>query len=144
MTDNVHFSSERDDWETPQKFFDDLNNEFGFTLDPCCTHQNAKCDTHYTVDDDGLAQSWERERVFMNPPYGREIGKWMRKAYEECVRNGALVVCLVPARTDTAWWHDWAMRGEIRFIRGRLKFGGHKNSAPFPSAVVIFRKDEGE
>jgi site-specific DNA-methyltransferase (adenine-specific) len=74
----------------------------------------------------------------MNPPYGREIGKWMKKAVEEWKR-GNTVVCLVPARTDTAWWHDYAIKGEIRFIRGRLKFGGGKSSAPFPSAIVIFR-----
>lgn len=75
----------------------------------------------------------------MNPPYGREIGDWMRKAYQSCNQNGALVVCLVPARTDTAWWHDYAMKGEIRFLRGRLKFGGAETNAPFPSALVIFR-----
>lgn len=136
---SVHFSSKTPEWYTPQEFFDRLNAEFGFTLDPCCTHENAKCDRHFTREDDGLRQSWAAESVFMNPPYGREIGEWMRKAYESCYQNGATVVCLVPARTCTAWWHDYAMKGEIRFIRGRLKFGGAIDSAPFPSAVVIFR-----
>lgn len=138
MDHSVHFSSKDECWETPQSFFDKLNEEFQFTLDPCCTHETAKCKKHYTKCDDGLVQSWGGEVVFMNPPYGKEIVKWMKKAYEECLDNGALVVCLVPARTDTAWWHDYAMKGEVRFIRGRLKFSGHKNSAPFPSAVVVF------
>lgn len=136
---SVHFSSATPEWYTPQEFFDKLNAEFGFTLDPCCTHENAKCEKHFTEAENGLAQSWHGETVFMNPPYGRTIGDWMRKAYESCNRNGAQVVCLVPARTDTAWWHEYAMKGEIRFIRGRLKFGGAVDSAPFPSAVVIFR-----
>ena len=109
-----------------------------FTLDPCSTHANAKCPKHYTIAENGLAQSWQGERVFMNPPYGRVIGDWMKKAYEES-KGSALVVCLVPARTDTAWWHDYAAKGEIHFVRGRLKFGGQKNSAPFPSAVITFR-----
>lgn len=136
---SIHFSSETPEWYTPQDFFDKLNAEFNFTLDPCCTHENAKCERHFTQEDDGLSQSWHGESVFMNPPYGRMIKDWMRKAYESCNRSGAQVVCLVPARTDTAWWHDYAMKGEIRFIRGRLKFGGAVDSAPFPSAVVIFR-----
>ena len=136
----VHFSSATNEWATPQDFFDRCNAEWRFTLDPCSTHENAKCRQHFTPAEDGLAQSWAGERVWMNPPYGREIGKWMRKAHEES-RRGALVVCLVPARTDTAWWHDYAAKGEIRFIRGRLKFGGVANSAPFPSALVIFREN---
>ena len=135
---NVHFSSARLDWETPQDLFNALDAEFGFTLDPCCTHETAKCEKHFTPDEDGLSRSWSGERVFMIPPYGREIGKWMCKAYQEA-SAGTIVVCLVPARTDTAWWHDYAMRGEIRFLRGRVKFGGHKSGAPFPSAVVIFK-----
>lgn len=134
----IHFSSKTCEWPTPQVFFDPLDDEFRFTLDPCCTDENAKCARHFTVREDGLTQSWRGERVFMNPPYGREISKWMEKAYRES-KDGATVVCLVPARTDTAWWHDFAMKGEIRFHRGRLKFEGASNSAPFPSAVVIFR-----
>jgi site-specific DNA-methyltransferase (adenine-specific) len=136
---NVHFSSATPEWPTPQDFFDRLNSEFKFTLDPCSTASNAKCEKFFTVDDDGLSKSWGGETVFMNPPYGREIGGWMRKAYESCNQSGALVVCLVPARTDTAWWHDFAMKGEVRFVRGRLRFGDAKDNAPFPSAVVIFR-----
>jgi site-specific DNA-methyltransferase (adenine-specific) len=130
------FTSKTDEWSTPQDLFDELDAEFHFNLDPCCTVKNAKCRYTYTKDEDGLAHSWGDYRVFMNPPYGREIGKWMKHAYG-C--DAEIVVCLVPARTDTAWWHDYAMEGEVRFIRGRLKFGGSKNSAPFPSAIVIFR-----
>ena len=134
---NIHFSSATDMWATPQAFFDGLNSEFGFTLDVCSTHENAKCEYHFTETDDGLSQVWDG-MCWMNPPYGRTIGKWMRKAYESSL-TGATVVCLVPARTDTAWWHEYAIKGEVRFLRGRLKFGGSINSAPFPSAVVIFR-----
>lgn len=131
-------TSNTPEWSTPQDVYDKLNEEFWFNLDPCCTHENAKCENHYTVEDNGLEQSWKNKRVFMNPPYGREIKRWMKKAHIESI-NGTLVVCLVPARTDTAWWHDYAMKGEIRFIRGRLKFGDSKNNAPFPSAIVIFK-----
>lgn len=134
----VHFMSATDEWATPQFLFDALNAEFGFTLDPCATAENAKCKKFYTRTEDGLSQDWEEEVVFMNPPYGREIGAWIRKAYESS-RSSALVVCLVPARTDTGWWHRYATRGEIRFFKGRLKFGSGQNCAPFPSAVVIFR-----
>lgn len=133
---SVHFSSKTEMWATPQDTFDELNDEFEFNTDVCASPENAKCKHFYTVDDDGLSQPWVGA-CWMNPPYGRTIKAWMRKAYEES-RKGATVVCLVPARTDTAWWHDYATKGEIRFIRGRLKFGGHKNSAPFPSAVVVF------
>lgn len=137
MNTDVHFSSKTDMWSTPQDFFDKLNFKYQFTLDPCSTIENAKCEKYFTVEDDGLKQDWSGHRVFMNPPYGRVIKDWMRKAYEESLR-GAVVVCLVPARTDTAWWHEYAMKGNIEFLRGRLKFGGKKNSAPFPSAVVVF------
>ena len=138
MNTSVHFSSQTDLWETPQDFFDKLNDEFGFNLDVCATPQNAKVFRFFTKEHDGLSQDWGESICWMNPPYGREIGKWMKKAYESSLA-GATVVCLVPARTDTAWWHDYAIKGEIRFVKGRLKFGGHKNSAPFPSAVVIFK-----
>ncbi len=134
----VHFSSKTPEWYTPQETFDSLDKEFGFTLDPCCTHENAKCALHFTKDDDGLNQDWGTEIVFMNPPYGRTIKAWMCKAYESSL-NGATVVCLVPARTDTAWWHEYAMKGEYRLLRGRLKFGGALTNAPFPSAVVVFK-----
>lgn len=135
----VHFSSATDDWATPQEFFDELDAEFDFTLDVCASDSNAKCGLYFTRDDDGLSQTWDAERCWMNPPYGREIKAWMRKAYGSSL-EGALVVCLVPARTDTAWWHDYATKAtEIRFVRGRLRFGSAKHSAPFPSAVVVFR-----
>ena len=135
---DVHFSSATDVWATPQDVFDTLNAEFGFDLDVCALPENAKCARYFTTKDDGLRQRWGGV-CWMNPPYGRELGDWMRKAYESAL-DGATVVCLVPARTDTRWWHDYAMKGEVRFLRGRLKFGGAENSAPFPSCVVIFRQ----
>lgn len=137
MNNEVMFSSRADDWETPQWLFDQLNAEFGFTLDVCATPDNAKCERYYTKAEDGLAQDWSGV-CWMNPPYGREIGRWIEKAYESSL-GGVTVVCLLPSRTDTKWWHEYVMRGEVRFLRGRLKFGGSKNSAPFPSAVVVFR-----
>ena len=129
-------SSNTDIWETPQDLFDKLNKLWQFDIDVCALPENAKCEKYFTPDIDGLKQEWTGT-CWMNPPYGREIGKWMKKAYESS-KKGATVVCLVPARTDTAWWHDYAMNGEIEFIRGRLKFGNSKNSAPFPSAIVVF------
>lgn len=138
MNTAVHFSSKTDLWSTPKDFFNKLNDEFKFTLDPCATKENAKCEKFFTMEQDGLTQDWSGEIVFMNPPYGREIGKWVEKA----ANSRATVVCLLPARTDTRWWHDNIIGGghktEVRFIRGRLKFGDSKNSAPFPSAVIIF------
>ncbi len=156
MVDKALFSSETGEWETPSTFFDELDEEWNFNLDPCATKENAKCDLFYTAKDDGLKLPWyafrarqttNREwapgRVFCNPPYGREIGRWIEKAVTE-VQNGnaEVVVMLLPARTDTAWWHLWVEpnAAEINFIRGRLKFGGAKNSAPFPSVVVVFKK----
>lgn len=132
-------SSNTSEWSTPQNVFDKLNDEFHFNLDPCCTHDNAKCVNYFTKTENGLSKSWVGYRVFMNPPYGRDIKHWMAKAYS-C--GADLVVCLVPARTDTKWWHDYAMQGVVRFIKGRLKFGDSKNSAPFPSAIVIFERNE--
>ena len=130
------YSSRTDEWETPQDVFDALDAEFHFTLDPACTDDNAKCAKHYTKEQDGLKQSWDGETVFLNPPYGRDIAKWMQKAYG--VRG--TVVALIPARVDTAWFHDWVYgKAEIRFIRGRLKYGGAKNNSPFPSMIVIYR-----
>lgn len=139
--DNVHFSSKDNTYETPQDFFDELNKEFNFTLDPCCTKKTAKCEKFFTPAEDGLSQTWEGERVFMNPPYGREIAAWVKKAHDEGMK-GTLVVCLIPARTDTRYWHDYIFdkATDIRFLRGRLKFGDAKNSAPFPSAVVVWNK----
>ena len=135
------FTSQTDNWETPQALFDKLNDEFHFDLDVCASLDNAKCKKFYTKEQDGLQQNWTGV-CWMNPPYGKEIGKWLKKAYESSI-NGATVVCLIPSRTDTAWWHDYVMKGTIRFIRGRLKFGNSKNSAPFPSAIVVFRGKEG-
>ncbi|TDI81162.1 MAG: adenine methyltransferase [Caldithrix sp.] len=133
---SVHFSSRRNSWETPQALFDKLNEEFYFELDVCATLENAKCKKYYSPAEDGLKQEWKGV-CWMNPPYGREIGKWLKKAYESALA-GTTVVCLVPARTDTAWWFDYCVRGEIRFIKGRLKFGGSMNAAPFPSAIIVF------
>jgi len=139
---SVHFSSATDDWETPRSLFDRLSAEFGgFGLDVCASEQNAKCERFYTVKEDGLNQDW-RGMCWMNPPYGRTIGAWVKKA-SESAKGGSTVVCLLPARTDTAWWHEHIMRAdsaasEVRFIRGRLKFGKALNSAPFPSCIVIF------
>ena len=133
------FSSKTDLWETPQDLFDKLNNEFQFTLDVCATPENAKCDKFYTEEQDGLKHPW-KGTVWCNPPYGRGIGQWVRRALFASV-SGATVVMLLPARTDTKWFHDYIYKRnnvEIRFIRGRLKFGGSKNSAPFPSMVVVF------
>jgi len=135
---SVHFSSERDNWETPQDFFDKLNEEFGFTLDVCAEDDTAKCEKYYTKKDDAFTKKWKGV-CWMNPPYGRGIGVWLEKAYETS-QNESTVVCLIPSRTDTKWWHDYVMQAaEIRFVKGRLKFDGHKNSAPFPSAVVVFK-----
>ena len=134
----VHFSSEKRTWETPQDLFDVLNEEFHFEVDVCATADNTKCKKYFSPRDDGLNQEWQGV-CWMNPPYGREIGRWMKKAFESALA-GATVVCLVPARTDTSWWFDYSTQGEIRFIRARLKFGGSRNSAPFPSAVIIFSR----
>jgi len=135
-------SSEDMTWETPQDFFDTLNKEFKFTLDPCATPETAKCKKFYTKEDDGLSKDWSRERVFCNPPYGSEIKHWVKK----CSESTSLVVMLIPARTDTRYFHDYIYQKpnvEIRFIKGRLKFGGKQKgsgSAPFPSMVVIFNR----
>jgi phage N-6-adenine-methyltransferase len=137
MNTAVMFSSEKCEWATPQATFDALHAEFVFEVDVCALASNAKCEHYFTPEMDGLAQKWTGV-CWMNPPYGREMPKWIRKAYESA-QEGATVVSLLPARTDTAVWHDYCMKGEIRFIRGRLKFGGHTNAAPFPSAIVIFR-----
>lgn len=129
--------TDTDVWGTPQWFFDALDKEFGFTLDPCSDGTNAKCEKFYTPENSGLVADWGTESVFMNPPYS-ECEAWMAKAYSAAQR-GATVVCLVPSRTDTKWWHQYAMKGEIRFLRGRLKFGDAEANAPFPSVVVVFR-----
>lgn len=132
------FTSLTGEWATPQKFFDQLDCEFHFDLDVCALPENAKCRRYFTPSDDGLLQKWCGV-CFCNPPYGRSIGAWVNKAYQSSLR-GAIVVMLIPARTDTRWFHNYIYgKAEIRFLRGRLKFGGSKNSAPFPSMVVVFR-----
>lgn len=135
---DVHFSSSDEEWETPQHIFDHLDREFNFTLDPCATHGNAKTERYFTKKDNGLKQSWKGERVFMNPPYGRVIGRWIKKAWRSGQEENTLVVCLLPARTDTRWFHTYCTKGTIWFIKGRLKFGGATTPAPFPSMIVIF------
>lgn len=134
----VMFSSVTDGWPTPSQLFARLDARFRFTLDPCASAANAKCASYYTPADDGLSQPWAPHSVFMNPPYGRTIGSWVAKAHTEAGR-GALVVCLLPARTDTAWWHDHVRHADrVRFLRGRVRFGEAKQGAPFPSVVVVF------
>lgn len=134
---DLMFSSKTDLWATPQDFFDKMDEEFKFTLDACALPENAKVANYYTPEMDGLKQPWTG-RVWCNPPYGRTIGKWVEKA-SKSADGGAVVVMLLPARTDTKWFHDYIYHhAEIRFIRGRLKFGGSKDSAPFPSMVAIF------
>jgi len=135
-------SSKKMDWETPQDFFDELNKEFNFTLDPCATKQTAKCSTFFTKADDGLIQDWGGYKVFCNPPYGTEIKHWVKKCHDEAKRTDACVkvVMLIPARTDTRYFHDFIYhKARLRFIKGRLKFS-NAGSAPFPSMLVIFDK----
>lgn len=154
MNTELMFSSVSNEWETPQDFYDELNKEFNFTLDPCCQEYNHKCEKYYTSEMDGFNKSWKGEVVFCNPPYGKEIGKWVKKCYEESKQDNTTVVMLIPSRTDTRWFHDYIYKKEsveIRFIKGRLKFvnrllpswnpeGNFKlQSAPFPSMVVVFR-----
>jgi phage N-6-adenine-methyltransferase len=135
-TQDLALSSATDQWATPPDLFCALDRIFHFTLDVCASAGNAKCERYFTEEDDGLKQPWTGT-CWMNPPYGRTIGKWMRKAWEAS-QHGATVVCLVPARTDTKWWHDYAANGHIFFFRSRLKFGDAKWCAPFPSTLVTF------
>ena len=139
----VLFASDKTEWSTPQAFFDALNAEFHFTLDAAATAENAKCTRYYTEQDNALSQVWS-DVVWCNPPYGRDTRAWFAKA-REAQQQGATVVMLVPARTDTKWWHEHVqgIASEVRFVKGRLKFGGSKNSAPFPSAVIIYRPEIG-
>lgn len=144
MNTDVMFSSKTDLWSTPQNFFDKLNREFRFTLDVCALLENSKCEKFYSPDIDGLKQEWGG-RVWCNPPYGRGIAEWVKKGFES-VQDGTASVCvmLLPARTDTRWFHEYIYKkAEIRFVKGRLKFGNSENSAPFPSMVVIFERKEG-
>ncbi|CUO39446.1 DNA N-6-adenine-methyltransferase of bacteriophage [[Clostridium] symbiosum] len=140
MNTKTLFSSKTDKWATPQTFFDELNREFDFNLDPCADETNHKCEKYFTEEENGLLQDWGGCRVFCNPPYGSSIKDWVAKCYHEGHKEETLVVLLIPARTDTTYFHDYIEhRAEIRFVRGRLKFGDSKTGAPFPSMVVIFR-----
>ena len=141
MNVELMFSSKTEEWETPQSFFDALDAEFHFTLDVCSTDENAKCAKHYTKEQDGLAQDWTGETVWCNPPYGREMPKWIARCKQHGDAGGVAVM-LIPARTDTKAFHEYIYgKAQIRFVKGRLKFGGSSNSAPFPSMVVIFGGD---
>ena len=149
QTQKLMFSSKSNEWETPQEFFDKLNEKYKFTLDPCATHENHKCEKYYTIEDDGLSKSWANEIVFINPPYGN-IGDWVKKACDEYKDNGAVVVMLIPSRTDTKYWHEYIMKfaTTIYFVKGRLKFKNKViadytgktdlSPAPFPSVLVVF------
>jgi phage N-6-adenine-methyltransferase len=130
------FSSLTPEWPTPDAVFQALDDVYHFDLDACATAENAMCEQFFTMEQDALRQVWTGA-VWLNPPYGREIGRWLKKARASS-EQGATVVCLVPARTDTVWWQDVCMQGKIFFIRGRLRFGDAQNAAPFPSAIVVF------
>lgn len=150
--DRALLSTGKDDWETPKDFYEKLDDEFHFTLDPCCTHESAKCERHYTKDDDGLSKDWSGEIVFCNPPYSKKGNQdaWVKKCYTESLKPNTTVVALLPARTDTNRFHDYILgKAEIRFIRGRLVFevdgkpligkNGKPSPAPFPSMICIWR-----
>ena len=150
MNNELMFSSKTNEWETPNDYFNTLNSEFNFTLDPCATSENAKCEKYFTKADDGLKQNWGGETVFCNPPYGRQINKWVKKCYQESQKPNTKVVMLIPARTDTKYFHEFIYdestnsfkdRVTVKFLKGRLKFGNGKSPAPFPSMLVIFGSD---
>ena len=141
MKTDVLLSSKKMDWATPQDFFDKLDAEFHFTLDPCADDQNHKCEKYFTAEQDGLSQDWSDETVFCNPPYGRDVPKWVKKCRDETHSGHCkCAVMLLHARTDTRWFHDYIYHKavEIRFVKGRLKFGGQTTNAPFPSMIVVF------
>ena len=139
MNTDVMFSSKTDMWSTPQDFFDKINKEFNCQTDVCATPDNAKCSKFFTPEQNGLLQEWTGT-CWLNPPYGREIKQWVEKAYHSHLK-GAVIIALLPARTDTQWFHKFIYnKAEIRFIKGRLKFGDAVNSAPFPSMLVIWKK----
>jgi len=132
------FSRATDEWYTPQDFYQKLDSEFSFTLDPCATAENAKTETFFTIDDDGLTKDWHGHSVFINPPYSK-IKDWVKKCAEEAKKPGTRCVMLIPSRTDTRWFHEFIYnKAEVRFLKGRLKFGGAKWNAPFPNMLVIF------
>lgn len=143
------FSSKSDEWYTPDELYNELDWKYNFDLDPCSTHENAKCELHYTKMEDGITQDWTGHNVFCNPPYGRSIDKWVRKCRMTQIdnikkRNKNVIVLLIPSRTDTKWFHEYIYKKngvEIKFVRGRIKFGGSKVGAPFPSMIVVFHSD---
>lgn len=138
------YTSRTEEWATPVKVFEELDREFHFTLDPCSSPLNYKCEKHYTIEDDGLMQDWGGETVFCNPPYGKAMRNWVAKCALEAGKPGTTVVMLIPARTDTSYFHDYIYHkaDEIRFLRGRFHFNDGKNPAPFPSMIVIFKSKE--
>jgi site-specific DNA-methyltransferase (adenine-specific) len=138
LAQKVYHQSQRQDWATPWPVFREYDAEFHFTLDVCATAETAKCARYFTPADDGLSQDWGDDICWMNPHYGRQMGLWMQKASRSSLA-GATVVCLVPARTGTVWWHTWAVQGEIRYRQGRIPLVGAENPAGFASAAVIFR-----
>ena len=139
MLNKALFTSNSDEWATPKEIFNELNNEFNFNLDVCATEDNHKCNLFFTQKDDGLSKKWGGYRVFCNPPYSN-ISEWVKKAYYESYKPNTLIVLLIPARTDTKYFQEYIYhRAELRFIKGRLKFGDSKTSAPFPSMIVIYR-----
>ncbi len=134
------YSSASDDYGTPQALFDRLNEIYHFDVDVCASHENAKCERYFTKEEDGLKQDWSQfDTCWMNPPYGRQIYSWIEKAYQTSLK-GTTVVCLLPSRTDTKWFHRFCMKGEIEFLEGRLKFNDGKTPAPFPSIIVVFKE----
>lgn len=145
------FSSNKDDWETPQALFDSLNAKYHFAIDLAASKDNAKCDRYFSIDDDSLSKDWSENfggAMYLNPPYGRNIGKWVNKAYETSLKVTVPIVLLIPSRTDTSYWHDYIFgKANIKFIRGRLKFehnGVHGSPAPFPSAIIVYNGEEAE
>ena len=137
--DSNRFASNNQEYATPWNLFNKLNEEFGFTLDVCADSVNHKCDNYYTKEQDSLSKEWNGV-CWMNPPY-KDMKKWVIKAYEESRKDDTTVVCLIPARTNTNWWHEYCMKGEIRFIKGRPKFEGCIHGLPQPLAIVIFKND---
>ena len=146
MNNELMFSSKSNEWGTPKNVFEEINKEFNFNLDPCANEKNHKCEEYFTIKDNGLNKEWGGKRVFCNPPYGRSLKLWVKKAYEESKKNNTLIVMLIPARTDTSYFHDYIYnKSEIRFIRGRILFekdgeevSDKSKRAPFPSMFVIY------
>lgn len=132
------YTSGKTDWETPQWLFDELNKEFRFDIDVCATKENAKCPDFISLEQNALEEDWYG-MCWMNPPYGKDLGKWVKKAYwASRIIGEAQIVALLPARTDTKWFWDYCIHNEIRFLKGRIKFQGAESSAPFPSMIVVF------